>query len=169
MGLLSYLRGTDITDSSNGESRALTRDNVPSSMLPYSRAALLNVNQSNALRVADAYACVRVLADAVASLPAKVYRRQPTGRVLAGDDQRLAQLLRRPSPGSTSADLFSQIMVHLNTHGDAFVGKFRADGEIVQLALLHPDRVRVELRGQRILYNPAAAAATDPRLHLRRA
>ena len=30
-------------------------------------------------------------------------------------------------------------MVHLNVHGDAFVGKYRADGEIVQLGL-HPAR-----------------------------
>jgi phage portal protein BeeE len=44
------------------------------------------------------------------------------------------------------------MMVHLNVRGDALVGKFRADGEIVQLGLLHPDRVGVEPRGQRIIY-----------------
>ena len=49
-------------------------------MLPYSRRALLDVNQTNALRVADAYAAVRVLADGVASLPPKVYRRTSAWR-----------------------------------------------------------------------------------------
>jgi phage portal protein BeeE len=120
MGLLSYLRGEDLLGA-NGkpEDRALTRGNVPASMLPYSRSALLDVNTANALRVADAYACVRVLADSVASLPLKVYRRTTTGRVPAGADSRAVQLLERPSPGSTSADLVSQIMVHLNIHGNA--------------------------------------------------
>jgi HK97 family phage portal protein len=118
----------------------------------FSRSGLLNVTTSNALRVADAYACVRVLADSVASLPLKVYRRTTQGRVPAGDQSRAVQLLERPAPGSTSADLVSQIVVHLNTHGNAFVGKFRADNEIVQLGLLDPTQVEVELRGQRIVY-----------------
>jgi hypothetical protein len=39
--------------------------------------------------------------------------------VPAGADSRAVQLLERPSPGSTSADLVSQIMVHLNIHGNA--------------------------------------------------
>ena len=76
----------------------------------------------------------------------------PCGRVPAGDDTRAVQLLRSPSPGSTSADLFSQVMVHLNVYGDAFIGKYRSEGMIVQLGLLHPQRVQVELRGQRIVY-----------------
>ena len=33
-------------------------------------------------------------------------------------------------------------MVHLNLRGDAFIGKYRADGEIVQLGLLTPSRSR---------------------------
>jgi HK97 family phage portal protein len=117
-----------------------------------STTAPLNVTPSNALSVADAYACVRLLSDAVASLPAKVYRRLPAGRVPAGDDQRLVQLLRRPSPGSTSADLFSQIMVSLNLTGDAFIGKYRSGDTVVQLGVLPSDQVQVELRGQRIVY-----------------
>jgi len=102
--------------------------------------------------VADAYAAVRCLADGVASLPAKVYRRTARGRVPAGDDQRLVQLLRRPWPGATAADLFSQIMVALNVTGNAFVAKYRSDRTIVQLGVLRSDQVKVELRGQRIVY-----------------
>ena len=134
------------------EDRALTRENVPASMLPYSRAALLDVNTTNALRVADAYACVRLLADSISSLPLHVYRRTETGRVPAGENSRAAQLLTRPSPGSTGVDLVSQIVVHLNVHGDAFIGKYVADGEIVQLACIPPESVQVEVRGQRVVY-----------------
>lgn len=147
MGLRSYLRGDDLRT----EERTLTV-RTPAVSLPYSSSALLDVTTSNALRVADAYAAVRCLADSISSLPLKVYRRTPAGRIAAGDDSRAVQLLNAPSPGSTSADLISQVMVHLNIYGDAFIGKFRSDRSIVQLGLLHPERVAVELRGQRIVY-----------------
>jgi len=131
------------------EDRTLAPGKTSSPLLPvYSRESLLDVTEANALRVADAYACVRVLADSIASLPLKVYRKTPSGRVLAGESSRAVQLLERPSPGSTSADLISQTMVHLNVNGNAYIGKFRADDEIVQLSLLDPTQVQPELRGQ---------------------
>lgn len=134
------------------EDRALPAPDVQPGLLPYSTAPPLTVTTSNALRVSDAYACVRVLADSISSLPLHVYRRTPAGRVPAGDSSRAVQLLNRPAPGSTGVDLVSQILVHLNVHGDCFVGKYRSDGEIVQLGCISPDSVQVELRGQRIVY-----------------
>ena len=134
------------------EDRALPAPDVQAGALPYGSAPPLNVNTGNVLRVSDAYACVRVLADSISSLPLHVYRRTPAGRIPAGDSSRAVQLLNRPSPGSTGVDLISQVMVHLTIHGDAFIAKWRADGEIVQLGLISPDSVQVELRGQRIVY-----------------
>jgi HK97 family phage portal protein len=114
---------------------------------------VLEATPYNALRISDAYACIRVLADTVATLPIRAYRDTGQGQVSVGPDARISRLLERPSPGSTSADLFSQVMTHLNTHGNAYVGKFRgADGEIVSLSLLPPDQVNVVLRGQTIGY-----------------
>ncbi len=44
-------------------------------------------------------------------------------------------------------------MAHLQLYGNAFIGKFRdAEGRVEQLALLHPDRVTVELRDGRLVY-----------------
>lgn len=116
-------------------------------------SAPLNVTTANALKVSDAYACVRVLADSISSLPLHVYRKTEQGRVAAGENSRAVQLLNRPSPGSTGVDLISQLMVHLNIYGEAFIGKYRSgDGEIAQLVLISPDVIQVELRGQRIVY-----------------
>src|SRR3954454_12561849 len=139
--------------SAKGEERALTAPAVTAPLLPYnSGAAPVDVTTANALRVSDAYACVRVLAASISSLPLHVFRRTPQGRMPAGENARAVQLLQRPSPGSTNVDLVSQIMVHLQVYGECFVGKYRADGEIVQFGLLHPESVEVELRGQRIVY-----------------
>jgi HK97 family phage portal protein len=110
------------------------------------------VTPSAALQLADCYACVRCLADSISSLPLHAYRKTPQGRIPVGEDARMSRLLANPSPGSTGVDVISQIVVHLNVHGEAFVGKYRADGEIVQLGLLPPDQMQVGLRGQRIVY-----------------
>jgi HK97 family phage portal protein len=135
------------------EDRALPTPDVQPAFPTLNQLAPLDVSTSNALRVADAYACVRLLADTIATLPLKTYRRTDAGRVPAGDNARIVQLLRRPTPGSTGVDLISHVMVHLNVYGEAFVGKYRsADGEIAQLGLIHPEHVQVELKGQRVVY-----------------
>jgi len=134
------------------EDRALAPPTVDPHLPLMTGAPVTDVTTFNALRVSDAYACVRCLADGVASLPLHAYRRTAGGRVPAGPDARISQLLARPAPGSTIADLMSLVMVHLNVYGEAFVAKYRAEGEIVQLGLLDPTGVDVELRGQRIVY-----------------
>jgi HK97 family phage portal protein len=150
---LDWLTGADLVDNGD-ELRALTRGDERETFTYVPRTSLPEISQASALRVADLFACVRTLADAIASLPPRVYRRQADGsRVPAGDDQRLVRLLPRPEPGSTSADLLSTIVVHLLVHGDAFVAKYRGgDGEIVQLGCLDPQTVTVERRGQRVVY-----------------
>jgi HK97 family phage portal protein len=134
------------------EERALAAPDVTPGLQPYWSQAPLDVSTSNVLRVSDAYACVRCLADRISSLPLHVYRRTPAGRIPAGPESRAVQLLQRPSPGSTTVDLLSQIVVHLNVFGEAFVGKYRSDNEIVQLGLISPELLHVELRGRTITY-----------------
>jgi len=119
-----------------------------------SSGAPLNVSTAEELlRVSDAWACVRVLADSISTLPLHVYRRTAEqGRQPAGENSRAVQLLQRPSPGSTGVDLVSQIVVWLAVAGEAFIAKWRQDREIVQLGLLPPNSVQVEMRGRRVVY-----------------
>lgn len=138
------------------EDRALDPPTVePQLLAPYTAAN--RVSESNVLAIADAFACVRVLSDSISTLPLKVYRRTPAGRMPAGADSRAVALLDRPAPGSTGVDLISQIVCHLAVSGDAFIGKFRSDGEIVQLGLLDPTQVQVALDGRRIRYTITTA------------
>jgi HK97 family phage portal protein len=135
------------------EDRALPTADVQPAFPSLTTTAPLNVTTANALRVSDAFACIRVLADGISTLPLHAYRRTTTGRQPAGDNARVVQLLKRPAPGSTSVDLISQIVVGLCVTGEVFVGKYRgADGEIAQLGLISPESIQVELRGQRIVY-----------------
>jgi HK97 family phage portal protein len=98
---------------------------------------------------------VRCLADAVSSLPLHVYRKTDIGRerVTSG---KLVELIEHPGPGLTEADLTSTLMSHVLVWGSAFLAKFRRQGEVSQLGLLHPDRVRPELQNGelRFRYDP---------------
>jgi HK97 family phage portal protein len=132
------------------EDRTLTRGDVPAVMLS-STPSGATVNPTTALTIADAYACIRALSDAAASLPLITYRRTETGRERI--DNHTAQLLRAPAPAVTQANLVGQMVAHLNLHGNCFTAKYRdADGRIEQLGLLPPDRVTVELKGGMPLY-----------------
>jgi HK97 family phage portal protein len=105
-----------------------------------------------ALQIADVWACVRVLADAAASIPMITYRRTDTGRQRLNSG-RLPELLQRPAPATSQANLVAQAMTHLALFGNGFLGKFRdQDGRLEQLGMLHPDRVTVELKGGQPFY-----------------
>lgn len=97
------------------------------------------------MRIADVYACVRCLADAAASVPLHVYRQGKQGRVRVTSG-RTSDLLDRPAPTVTQANLVGQVVGHLNLHGNAYIGKFRGpDGAVEQLAALPPSCVQVRL------------------------
>ena len=120
-------------------------------MFPMTASGSPLVSPANALAVADVFACVRCLSDAAASIPLVPYRKTTDGRTRA--DGRLSDLLLRPAPATTTANLIGTAMAHLQLYGNAFIGKFRdTDGRVEQLALLHPDRVAVELRDGRLIY-----------------
>jgi hypothetical protein len=68
MGRRSYLRGDDIVSSNGDERRALPRpENQYPLALGCSRAPIRTVTTQNVLAIADAYACVRVLADSIST------------------------------------------------------------------------------------------------------
>jgi HK97 family phage portal protein len=119
---------------------------------PSSSATPPALAPQEALQIADIWACVRVLADAAASLPLVPYRRLDQGRerLYSG---RLHALLQRPAPATTQANLVGQLVAHLNVHGNAYLGKFRnGDGQLAQLGLLSPDRVQVKLKAGEPVY-----------------
>jgi HK97 family phage portal protein len=161
MGLLSRLRGDQYMEGAYDEQRALPR---PENELPLLSAyTASNITPTAALAIGDVWAAVRVLADAASSLPLHVYRKTADGRerVTSGKP---VDLLDRPGPATTQADLVSSFVAHLAIYGNAYVAKYREQGEVTQLGLLHPERVRPELeRGQlRWRYTPG----TGPQLML---
>lgn len=85
-----------------------------------------------------AYRSVRMIAEAVASLPLVMY---DGFREL--DRHPLLDLLARPNPRETRADLFEAIAGHLLVAGNAYVELVTVDGKPRELYTLRPDRMKV--------------------------
>jgi HK97 family phage portal protein len=135
------------------EDRTLTPESLPAVMLPDVGEVITGVDQVSWPQVADVFACVRLLTDAVSTLPLEAYRNTPDGRVEVGPDARISQLLARPFPGCTLPDLLGQIMQSLAVDGNCFIGKWRgADGSVVQLGVFDPQMVQIRLMNQVIIY-----------------
>lgn len=134
---------------SRAEQRTLSPQTAPALMPGASLPSESSITPRNALQVADAWSCIRALADAAASLPLHTFRKTPQGRIPVGGLG--AELLERPAPATTTANLIHQVLLHLNLYGNAYLGKFRSAGDIIQLGLLHPERVqpRIDPGGRR--------------------
>jgi phage portal protein BeeE len=124
VGLISYLREqAGISVGAVDEQRALPR---PDNELPLVGAyTATTVTPAAALAIGDVWAAVRVLADAASSLPLHVYRHAAEGRerVTGGA---LVDLLDRPAPATTQADLVSSLMAHLAIYGNAYWERWSA-------------------------------------------
>jgi len=126
------------------EDRAITRNDVPGLMLSPVLAGV-PVTSDTALRLVDVLACVRLLAESASILPLKLYRRAGPRRDVL-EDHPLSRLLQRPAPATTQSNLIASTVGSLALRGNAFLGLFRdASGALAQLAVLSPDRVRVDL------------------------
>lgn len=133
------------------EERALTRDTLPSVFFPTTTAGP-SVSVQGAMALADAWACVRAIANAAACLPLHVFVRQSDGGRVRFDGP-LSRLLERPAPAFTRSSLVGTLTAHLALRGNAFLGLFRdGEGEVVQLGPLDPGSVEVRVVGGIPLY-----------------
>jgi HK97 family phage portal protein len=104
----------------------------------------VRIDPETALRSTVVLACVRVLSSSVAGLPLHLYRRLPNGGKEIAREVPLYRILHeRPNGWQTSYEWREQIMLHLLTHGQAFV-EIAGAGPATQLIVLHPSRMQVE-------------------------
>lgn len=112
------------------------------------------VNERSAMQMTAVYSCVRILSEAVASLPLQFYRYTDTGGKEKAVDHPLYFLLHdEPNPEMTSFVFRETLMTHLLLWGNAYSQIIRnGKGEIVALYPLMPDRMTVERDKQGRLY-----------------
>ena len=104
------------------------------------------VNERSAMQMTAVYACVRILSEAVASLPLHVYRYSDTG----GKEKALAHPLYgllhdEPNPEMSAFSFRETLMTHLLLWGNGYAQVIRnGRGEVLALYPLMPDRMTVD-------------------------
>ena len=97
------------------------------------------MSEESSMRLSTVFRCVTLLAGVVGSLPLEVFGR---------DDKRLVQVPALEGVGSvnTPAELWETVMTFVLLWGNAYLHKVRNGlGEIVELRLVHPSRVKPQI------------------------
>lgn len=114
--------------------------------LGHRSAAGPNVSPGTATRLAAVFACTRVCAETLASLPVGIYRERKSGGRDPATDHPAQELFLKPNPWQTGMEFFEMMQGHLELRGNAYAHKVPGNGRAIdQLIPLHPDRVRVYL------------------------
>ena len=111
-----------------------------------SSASGKRVNERTSMQMTAVYSCVRILSEAVASLPLNVYRYTESGGKEKAIDHSLYRLLHdEPNPEMSSFIFRETLMTHLLLWGNAYAQIIRnGKGEIIALYPLMPDRMTVD-------------------------
>lgn len=102
------------------------------------------VNETTAMQTTAVYACVRILAETIASLPLHTYKSTTDGKEKARDHPIYYLLSDAPNPEMTSFVFRETLMGHLLLWGNAYAQIIRdGRGKVIALYPLMPDKMSV--------------------------
>ena len=128
-----------------------------------SSSAGKRVNERSAMQMTAVYSCVRILSEAIASLPLHVYKTSNEGSKEKAVEHPLYFLLHdEPNPEMTSFIFRETLMTHLLLYGNAYAQVIRnGKGEVIALYPLMPNRMNVDRDDKGQLYYEYMMTDTD--------
>lgn len=123
------------------------------------------VNERSDMQMTAVYSCVRILSEAVASLPLHVYLRTDTGTEKAIDHPLYKVIHDEPNPEMTCFVFRETMMTHLLLCGNAYAQIIRnGKGEVLGLYPLMPDRMKVDRDDKGRIYYEYLVSDVDSNL-----
>ena len=128
-----------------------------------SSSAGKRVNERSAMQMTAVYSCVRILSEAIASLPLHVYKTSNEGSKEKAVEHPLYFLLHdEPNPEMTSFIFRETLMTHILLYGNAYAQVIRnGKGEVIALYPLMPNRMNVDRDDTGQLYYEYMMTDTD--------
>lgn len=112
------------------------------------------VNVDNAMRVSTVWACVRLIAETIATLPLGVYRRLPDGSREADTSHPLYSVLAiSPNESMSPVQFWEAMVASMLLRGNAYAEIHRAGGRVIAMTFLLPGRMRLECKNGLIRYH----------------
>lgn len=104
------------------------------------------VTFDTAMTVSAVFACIRLLAETVSSLPLNMYKLDSEGNRTLDSQHELIKLLKyRPNRRQTRIEFFEQLMLNLVSSGNAYVLRGMMGKRLVSLQVLNSGSVEPEL------------------------
>ncbi len=121
------------------------------------------VNERTAMQTSAVYACVRVIAESVASLPLHLYKYNDDGGKEKAIDHPLYHLLHdEPNIEMTAYSFFEAALTHLLLWGNFYAQIIRNGmGEVIGIYPLMPDRMKVDRDDKGRLYYEYTVSQDD--------
>jgi HK97 family phage portal protein len=153
----------------SGEERALSFQTIFGSGgdLFVSTASGVSMNQDESLKLGTVYACVRLIADSISTLPMDTFIRRDGTRT---PFRPRPEWLDRPEIGVSRTEHFQQVLVSLLINGNSFTRILRDDQGIAGLIVLNPQRVEIRLnratRRPEFVYDNRDVIASEDMIHI---
>ncbi|HOI95032.1 MAG TPA: phage portal protein [Syntrophobacter fumaroxidans] len=104
------------------------------------------VTESSCLAIPAVYACTRILAESISSMPLVLFRQLPNGDRTRAVEHPLNYIMhRKPNPLQTSLEFREYLVACICLRGNAYGYIERDHGEIIAVWPLHPTRMQVRL------------------------
>ena len=127
----------------------------------------VTMSQDESLKLGTVYACVRLIADSISTLPVDTFVRRDGTRT---PFRPRPEWLDSPEVGVSRTEHFQQVLVSLLINGNAFVRILRDDQGIAGLAVLNPRSVEVRLdrvtRRPEFVYDNRVVIPNEDMLHI---
>ena len=125
-----------------GKSIALTDGDFWSAWLSGGNWSGQTVNNRTTLQLSAAWACVRLIAETLSTLPMGLFVTRPDGSRQVASTHQLYQLLRmQPNANMSAVDFWQAILASMLLWGNAYVEKRMSGSVITSLDFLIPERV----------------------------
>ena len=114
-------------------------------------AAGQTVNDATILKLSAVWACARIIAETISTLPLHVYEKTPDGRRQA-DETNVYSLLKMPNATTTSAVFWEAMLAAMLLRGNGLAEKKYIGGRITSLEFLSPNKLCItrDSQGNRI-------------------
>lgn len=127
----------------------------------------VTMNQDESLKLATVYACIRLIADSISTLPVDTYVRRDGTRT---PFRPRPEWLDMPEVGVSRTEHFQQVLVSLLLNGNSFTRILRDDQGIAGLIVLNPRSVEVRLnkitRRPEFVYDQRIVIANEDMIHI---
>lgn len=105
----------------------------------------VRVDELRAMQTSAVYACVKILAETVASLPLHLYKKGKNGKNESAEQHPLYSCLyEMPNEEMTSFEFRETMMTSLLLWGNAYARKIKKNGHVTELWYLKPQYMTVE-------------------------